>query len=113
MTIKLGWSILDNFICRFNTHNNTAFIAHVIANSTHLISQMHRQPLATSWPVIRNITTRLKMKVQEVGGTEVPIYHKNPFCDQRLISPYSNTAESVIEITRIKEMITNLRNFDC
>ena len=35
------------------------------------------------------------MKVQEVGGTEVPIYHKNPLgiaCDQRLISPYSNTA---------------------
>ena len=53
------------------------------------------------------------MKVQEVGGTEVPIYHKNPFCDQRLISPYSNAAESVIEITGIKEMITNLRNFDC
>ena len=53
------------------------------------------------------------MKVQDVGGTEVPIYHKNPFCDQRLISPYSNTAESVFEITRIKEMITNLRNFDC
>ena len=95
MTIKLGWFILDNFICRFNTHNNTAFIAHVITNSTHLISQMHRQPLATSWPVIRNITTRLEMKVQEVGGTEVPIYHKNPLgiaCDQRLISPYSNTA---------------------
>ena len=53
---------------------------------------MQRQPLATSWPVIRNITTQLEMKVQEVGGTEVPIYHKNPFCDQRLISPYSNTA---------------------
>ena len=92
MTIKLGWSILDNSICRFNTHNNTAFIAHVITNSTHLISQMQRQPLATSWPVIHKITMQLEMKVQEVGGTEVPIYHKNPFCDQCLISPYGNTA---------------------
>ena len=32
--------------------------------------------------------------------------------DQHVISPYSNTAESFIEIMRIKEMITNLRSFD-
>ena len=32
--------------------------------------------------------------------------------DQHVISPYSNTAESFIEIMRIKEMITNLRGFD-
>lgn len=56
---------------------------------------MHRQPLATSWPVICNITTWLEMKVQEVGGTEVPIYRKDPLGivrDQCLISPCSNTA---------------------
>ena len=79
MTIKLSWSILDNFICRFNTHNNTAFIAHVITNSTHLTN-------AKAAP-----SNKLACH-SEVGGTEVPIYHKNPFCDQRLISPYSNTA---------------------
>ena len=28
-------------------------------------------------------------------------------------SPYSNITESFIKITRIKEMITNLRGFDC
>ena len=37
----------------------------------------------------------------------------NTNSDQLLISPYSDTAESVIKIIRIKEMITNLRNFDC
>ena len=35
---------------------------------TQLISHMCTWPLATSWPVIRNITTRLEMKVQEAGG---------------------------------------------
>ena len=33
--------------------------------------------------------------------------------DQHLISPYSYTAESFIKIMRIKEMIANLRSFDC
>ena len=37
----------------------------------------------------------------------------NPTSDQHLISPYSNAAESVIKITRIKKMITNLGRFDC
>ena len=37
----------------------------------------------------------------------------NTKSDQHLISPYSDTAESLIKIIRIKEMITNLRNFDC
>ena len=32
--------------------------------------------------------------------------------DQYLISPYSNTTESFIEVMRIKEMITNLRSFN-
>ena len=32
--------------------------------------------------------------------------------DQHLLSPYGNTADSFIEITRIKEMIVNLRGFD-
>ena len=41
-----------------------------------------------------------------------PLNPKNPKYDQHLISPYRNTAESVIEIMRIKEMITNLRCFD-
>ena len=33
--------------------------------------------------------------------------------DQHVISPYSDTAESFIKIRRVKEMITNLRIFDC
>ena len=41
-----------------------------------------------------------------------PLNPKNPKYDQHLISPYRNTAKSVIEIMRIKEMITNLRCFD-
>ena len=32
---------------------------------------------------------------------------------QNVISPNSNTAESFIKITRIKEMIANLWNLDC
>ena len=38
---------------------------------------------------------------------------KTPKSDQHLISPYSYTAESFIKIMRIKEMIANLRSFDC
>ena len=30
-----------------------------------------------------------------------------------MISPYSNTAESFIRIMRIKEMIANLKRYDC
>ena len=37
----------------------------------------------------------------------------NPGSDQYLISPYNNTAESFIKIMRIRQMITNLRSFDC
>ena len=37
----------------------------------------------------------------------------NPTSDQHLISPYRNTAESLTEIMRIKEMIASLRSFDC
>ena len=37
----------------------------------------------------------------------------NPTIDQHLISPYRNTAESLTEIMRIKEMIASLRSFDC
>ena len=37
----------------------------------------------------------------------------NPVSDQHLISPNNNTSESFIKIMRIKEMITNLRSFDC
>ena len=33
--------------------------------------------------------------------------------DQHLISPNNNTSESFVKIMRIKEMITNLRSFDC
>ena len=39
-----------------------------------------------------------------------PLNSKNPKYDQHLISPYRNTAKSVIEIMRIKE--PNLRCFD-
>ena len=38
---------------------------------------------------------------------------KNPKSDQHLISPYSKTVEPFINITRIKEMIGNLRSFNC
>ena len=37
----------------------------------------------------------------------------NPVSDQHIISPNNNTSESFIKIMRIKEMITNLRSFDC
>ena len=37
----------------------------------------------------------------------------NPGNDQYLISPYNNTPESFIKIMRIRQMITNLRSFDC
>ena len=37
----------------------------------------------------------------------------NPKSDENLISPCSHTAESFIKIMRIKEMIINLRGFDC
>ena len=37
----------------------------------------------------------------------------NPGSDQYLISPHKNTAESFIKIMRIRQMITNLRSFDC
>ena len=33
--------------------------------------------------------------------------------DQHLISPHSNTAESVLKVIRTGEMITNLKSFDC
>ena len=42
-------------------------------------------------------------------------YRFNPLyleSDQHPISLYSNTAESFIEVTRKKEMVTNLRSFD-
>ena len=32
--------------------------------------------------------------------------------DQHVISPYSNTTESVIKILRIRQMIANLKCFD-
>ena len=37
----------------------------------------------------------------------------NSGSDQYLISPYKNTAESFIKTMRIRQMITNLRTFDC
>ena len=37
----------------------------------------------------------------------------NPKSDEHLISPYSNIAEPFIKMMRIKEMIANLRGFDC
>ena len=37
----------------------------------------------------------------------------NPKSDQHLISPYNNVAESFIKILRKKEVIANLRSFDC
>ena len=37
----------------------------------------------------------------------------NPLSDQYLISPYGNTAASFIKIMWKKEMISNLRSFDC
>ena len=42
----------------------------------------------------------------------MPCNPLNPKCDQHLISPYSNTAESFIKVMRIKEIITNQRFFD-
>ena len=33
--------------------------------------------------------------------------------DQHLVSPYNVTPESHIKVTRVKEMITNLRPLDC
>ena len=42
-----------------------------------------------------------------------PLNSLNPKSDQHPNFPYSNTAESFIIIMRIKEMIANLRCFDC
>ena len=33
--------------------------------------------------------------------------------DQHLISPYINTAQSFTKITKIEEMIINLRSYNC
>ena len=44
-----------------------------------------------------------------LGGQRVKILRVTSI----IISPYSDTAESFIKIRRIKEMITNLRIFDC
>ena len=41
------------------------------------------------------------------------VEHLNLKSDQHLISPHNNSAESFINVLRIKEMITNLRSFDC
>lgn len=35
------------------------------------------------------------------------------FLNQHVISPYSISAESFIQVMRIKEMTSNLRSFDC
>ena len=37
----------------------------------------------------------------------------NSKSDQHLISPNSNTTETLIEITGTNELIANLRSFDC
>ena len=37
----------------------------------------------------------------------------NPESDQHLFSPYSDTAGSFVKIMRMKEMMANLRSFDC
>ena len=37
----------------------------------------------------------------------------NPGSDQHLVSPNNNTDESFIKIMRIRQMIINLRTFDC
>ena len=37
----------------------------------------------------------------------------NPKSDQHLMSPYRRTAESQIRIMRMKEMITDLKSYDC
>ena len=66
-----AWKCIGNFIRGFYTQNNTAFTAHVITNSTYLIS--HTRPPATSWPVIRNIATQLEMKVQEAVDIDGPM----------------------------------------
>ena len=44
-----------------------------------------------------------------LGGQRVKILRVTSI----IISPYSDTAESFFKIRRIKEMITNLRIFDC
>ena len=50
------------------------------------------------------------------NNEKADFYHRfNPLyleSDQHPISLYSNTAESFIEVTRKKEMVTNLRSFD-
>ena len=48
-----------------------------------------------------------------VSVTEGFINTLNPWGDQHLISPFRNKANSLFKIMSIKEMITNLRSFDC
>lgn len=56
------------------------------------------------------------------GQSESVIFHSarknavtslNPERDQHRIPPYTKTAVALIKLMRIKEMIGNLRNFDC
>ena len=62
-------SLPDNFNRGFYTHDNTALYRtrYYKLNLGHFAHA--QRPLATSWPVIGNIATRLEMKVQEAGGT--------------------------------------------
>ena len=49
-------------------------------NSTDLLFHGRTWPLATCWPVIRNIATRLEMKVQEAGGTPAILFFLSYDC---------------------------------
>ena len=70
-----------------------------------------------------SITTRspsaslqIKSLASKYTTVKSPFTRFNPFNpkrDQHLIPLYSNTAESFINIFRMKEMITNQRNSDC
>ena len=52
----------------------------------------------------------VNMTYFSIVGLFKPLNHK---CDQHPISLYSNTAESLTTIMRIKEMIISLRSVDC
>ena len=62
--------------------------------------------------MLRGVIVNLSLLLSFIQGW-VLIKLLDSKSDQHLISPYSNTAESFIEIMRIKEMIANQGSFDC
>ena len=65
--------------------------------------------------ICANQLTKQEWRLIDLFFLFYPNHFHEPFkpkSNQHLISPYNNTAESLTEIMRIKEMPDNLRSFD-